>query len=172
MKTCNRCLKQKSKQEFSVAKTCKDGYRNYCKECQSLKKKEWYEQNKDYVLTKTTEWHKQNPEKVRQTKKRWAEQNSEYASQYKIKYRQEHRDRINAHTALRRKRVQQNTPIWANKYAILQFYLNCPKGFHVDHVLPLKGKTVSGLHTIENLQYLPASENMAKGNKEVFECLI
>ena len=172
MKTCNRCLETKPKQEFSKASTCKDGYRNYCKVCQSSKKKEWYEQNKEHVLAKTAKWHEQNPEKVRETKQRWTDKNLGYAAEYKVKYRKEHRDRVNAHTALRRKRVQQNTPPWANKQALLQFYLNCPKGYHVDHVLPLRGKNVSGLHIVENLQYLPAIENMRKGNKEMTNRLI
>jgi hypothetical protein len=59
----------------------------------------------------------------------------------------------------------QRLPTWADKSAIKDFYLNCPEGYHVDHVIPLQGKIVSGLHVLENLQYLPAKENMSKGNK-------
>jgi hypothetical protein len=56
-------------------------------------------------------------------------------------------------------------PSWADREAIAEFYRNCPKGYHVDHIIPLRGKYVSGLHVLENLQYLPAKENMSKGNK-------
>ena len=59
----------------------------------------------------------------------------------------------------------QRTPKWADLDKIKEVYLNCPKGLEVDHIIPLQGKEVSGLHVACNLQYLTRSENSSKSNK-------
>jgi hypothetical protein len=61
--------------------------------------------------------------------------------------------------------VKQRTPAWADRKAIKDFYRNCPPGMTVDHIIPLNGKLVSGLHMVGNLQYLSHSENSCKGNR-------
>lgn len=70
-----------------------------------------------------------------------------------------------ARNKLREETIRLRTPSWACLDTIEKFYINCPKGYHVDHVIPLQGKLVSGLHIESNLQYLPAKDNLAKGNK-------
>lgn len=57
-------------------------------------------------------------------------------------------------------------PPWhhTEKEQIANFYDNCPEGYHVDHIIPLQGSYVSGLHTLSNLQYLKAEDNIRKGN--------
>ncbi len=109
---------------------------------------------------------------VRAAVTRWTKRN---ATQVKIAhstYRKLNKGIVNARNNKRRADKQQATPSWANLSAITDIYkgseyLTRLTGiqWHVDHEIPLKGKTVSGLHVDINLQYLPADDNIRKGNK-------
>lgn len=61
------------------------------------------------------------------------------------------------------------TPIWLtseHKQQIVELYnLARRTNMHVDHIVPLKGKNVCGLHVPWNLQLLTPTENMKKSNK-------
>lgn len=56
-------------------------------------------------------------------------------------------------------------PAWADQTALNRFVESCPPGFHIDHIIPLQGTNVCGLHDISNLQYLSVAENLSKSNK-------
>ena len=56
------------------------------------------------------------------------------------------------------------TPLWANLDIIKRIY-ECAEGDHVDHIIPLQGDMVCGLHVETNLQYLSPHDNMVKHNK-------
>jgi hypothetical protein len=81
---------------------------------------------------------------------------------YSTKYGKQQR---RAYCAKRKATKLQRTPSWANLAAIRLIYETCPIGHHVDHIVPLQGKNVSGLHVEWNLQHLPAEENLRKSNK-------
>lgn len=105
----------------------------------------------------TTAWKRRNPEKVKQIGINWR-------AKVGLGYGR-------AARAKRRATEKRQLPSWADIGAIKQIYAKCPPGHHVDHVIPLRGKFVSGLHVETNLQYLPASENQRKHNQfnpEVF----
>ena len=77
---------------------------------------------------------------------------------------EEARVRRNEHSANYRAKLRNQTPPAADRIAIRDFYAACPKGWEVDHIIPI---SKGGLHILENLQYLPMSENRRKGSKLV-----
>lgn len=82
-------------------------------------------------------------------------------------WKKDNKESYNAYLASRKKRIKQATPIWADLDAIRDFYYNRPEGYHVDHIIPINGRFISGLHVLNNLQYLPAVDNLKKSNKEI-----
>ena len=70
----------------------------------------------------------------------------------------------NSYEAERRSSKLLATPTWGQQ-GIKEFYINCPIGYEVDHIIPLKNKIVCGLHVVNNLQYLSAEANRIKSNK-------
>ena len=105
---------------------------------------------KEKIKNKQKEWSVSNRDKETARWRKW------YSHNKKERYIQ-----VQFEKAEKLKRM----PSWADREAIKEFYRNCPSGYHVDHVIPLRGRNVSGLHIVENLQYLLAKENMSKGNK-------
>jgi 5-methylcytosine-specific restriction endonuclease McrA len=51
---------------------------------------------------------------------------------------------------------------WEERRLIGRFYKNCPKGYEVDHIIPV---SKDGKHKLSNLQYLTKEENRRKSNK-------
>lgn len=83
---------------------------------------------------------------------------------YQKQWRKDNWEYYRAYLNASKKRLKQATPPWVDKAALIDIYQNRPKGFHVDHVVPIAGKTVCGLHVPWNLQYLTALENLKKHN--------
>jgi len=74
-----------------------------------------------------------------------------------------------AYVVARQKRIKKATPAWTDMDAIKQFYVEAQRltketgiPHEVDHIIPIKGKYVSGLHVPENLQILTEKENQTK----------
>jgi hypothetical protein len=80
----------------------------------------------------------------------------------------ENPERAKANKARHRAAKLRATPAWANRDEITAIYktsIALGPGFHVDHIVPLQGKTVCGLHCEANLQIIPSSVNISKHNR-------
>lgn len=82
--------------------------------------------------------------------------------QYYREWRNNNRDKTRFYSKTRRSIQRKQTPPWANDEETLAFYRACPDGYEVDHIIPLRGKRVSGLHVVGNLQYLTPTQNRRK----------
>jgi hypothetical protein len=116
-----------------------------------------------------------NKEKFRASVLAWSAKNPEKVKLYAARTKAKNKGAVNARTVARRLAKIKRTPAWLTEddhWLIEQAYELAALrtklfGFswHVDHKLPLQGKSVSGLHTPLNLQVLPATDNIRKGNR-------
>lgn len=88
------------------------------------------------------------------------------------KYRRKYPWKVNEYKQRRKLHIKQATPEWANKEAILDMYkkaqelsLATGEKYSVDHIIPLRGKFVWGLHIEANLQVIKLIDNKKKSNK-------
>lgn len=120
-------------------------------------------------------WRKANPDKNNAYQKKFRHIRPNDSRKIKAKYRKENRDKENARNAKRRAAKIQRTPNWLTKAQIQEiedfyviakmFQMYTGEMYHVDHIVPLRGKKISGLHVPWNLQVLQAKENIKKHNK-------
>jgi hypothetical protein len=120
---------------------------------------EYRKNNREKFLAGIAAWSKKNPEKVKQYAKKTKEKN---------------RGRVNSDTVARRLAKIRRTPAWLtedDKWLLKEAYnlavLRTKMfGFpwHVDHIIPLQGEMVSGLHVPNNIQVIPWIDNVRKAN--------
>jgi hypothetical protein len=131
-------------------------------------KKEYYLKNKEIIKEKVRLYKLLNSDKIRKKNKIYILKNKEKRNKYNKEYSLKNPHIQNAINAKRYASKLKATPKFANLKKIKEIYKNCPKGYHVDHIVPLQGKDVCGLHVEWNLQYLTPSENSSKSNRFVW----
>jgi hypothetical protein len=110
-------------------------------------------------------------EKHRQHQERYRKNNPEHVRgivrKSNNKAYKENPGKYKARVAARKAYKIKATPRWTTKCMFLnieKFYQGCPRGYQVDHIVPLKGNNICGLHVHPNLQYLTTEENASKKN--------
>lgn len=140
---------------------------------------EYYKSNTEKIAAHQAKYYKSNAEKIAAQRALYRVVNVEKIAARNAKYVKDNPGKINAHAARRRAVKLQRTPPWLTKHDhadIAKIYELCAERTRVtgiqhavDHVIPLQGRNVSGLHIAANLQIITAAENCSKNNKYIQE---
>ena len=159
LKVCSTCKEEKPLSAFGKDRTGKDGLKHLCRSCINKKAKKYRQENRDAIAKAKKEYSQKNWDAIAERMKIWRQANSEL---------------LNANNASRRALKKQAQPPWLTEEHINQIkaeYKNSKRmkkltgiEHHVDHIVPLKGENVCGLHVPWNLQVIPAKHNLEKKN--------
>ena len=187
-KECTGCGTKKALSDFHPDPRLKSGLSNRCKVCfnaicqksKAKNPKRVRETNARYLeklkaqrrargLKRRENGEGPCPEKKRRANRDYKERHKErlrgkYAKQ-DAAYKKRHRTRYNAHERARQLRQERATLPGHEKYIKMVYEMAIDFGLTVDHEVPLKGKSVSGLHVPWNLRLMSRSANSAKGNR-------
>lgn len=128
----------------------------------------YYQRNKAKWEVKKGQWALANPEANRECKRHYRERNKAKRKAYNKTWAQKNAGKVTAYSVAYQLSKKRAMPQWLTPEQVKDIeaiYANRPKGYHVDHVVPLNGKNVCGLHVGWNLQYLLKEENIKKSNK-------
>ena len=167
-KVCNACNIEKPLDMYSKANTCKDGHRNYCKECYRLRKEAWRLKNVERCLARNREWIANNPSRAREMYRKSSAKRtaSGKAAITKARCVSKNPELYRAIANHRRRKVRDATPKWVDKGALKNIYLQAQLlKLTVDHIIPINHPEVCGLHIPINLQLLTLKENTMKSNQ-------
>lgn len=162
MRTCRRCGETKDESQFYAVKARPGSFYSRCRTCNNQIVAQWERDNKERKAARTAEY-RAKPE----ARKR--------AVEVTIAYHKRNPHKKQAQTVARRLAKEQRTPKWLtaeHKAQMAEVYnlarecrILTGDAYHVDHVVPLNGEFVSGLHVPWNLQVLPSDVNIAKSNR-------
>lgn len=173
MKKCTRCGVEKASDCFSVRRASKDGLSAACKSCRCEADKAKYAEDVSFRdKAKQRSRDRAKTEEGKASSKKWY---ATHSSSHKKRVYLAQRARKdndpawrNADNVWRAMRALGRVPRWASKSDTMPFYdlvAILGPGWVVDHIVPINGQTVSGLHVRQNLQVVSAHTNSKKGNR-------
>lgn len=147
-----------------------------CKPCDQRRKNEYKERHADRVKAARSEYKKKKWKsgEVERTEKRKAKAELRPINMRlaKKRWKEKNKHKVIENTARRFASKLQATAPWADAVAMQQVYMlarfmseSTGIKWHVDHIVPLRGKNVCGLHIEHNLTFMPAAFNISKSNK-------
>ena len=138
------------------------------------RKRIWRLQNVERLKEYAKNHYQENKEEYIEKAKSWQSENKDKRKQILSKHKRENRAKHTADTAKYRADKDKRTPNWLTEFdhihikALYQLAAMRTResGFpwHVDHIIPLRGRNVSGLHTPTNMRVIPGEENVRKNN--------
>lgn len=167
---CAKCDRGLPAEKFYKAYVGPNTTRGKCRECSVRVARDWVASNPEKAAT----WRSTSP-KLKKWASDWGKKNRALRSAYQNKWREKNRESVRARSNDRTAAARgARTPAWADRKAIREIYkealrLTKQTGIqhHVDHIIPVNGKNVCGLHVETNLQILTATANLRKHNKIV-----
>lgn len=172
------------------AKPCKRGHvdrypNGRCRTCANDRAKEWAQSNPDRARANWASSHSRPEAKEVQKRYYLANREEKIRSavelgrkkpaerfQYQRKWIEKNKHKRAMYNLSRRTAVVVATPAWVDSEKIVALYQEAQRmtvetgiRHSVDHVIPLKGKTVCGLHVHHNMEVIPYVDNCKKGNR-------
>jgi hypothetical protein len=175
MKLCTACNTTKPFEAFSKQASAKDGLQRQCKACKAAYLAAWQRANPERVAAYDRACRERNLDAAKAREAKWRAANKDKVTTKNAKWYKENPAASNAKCAKRRAAKLRATPPWADLSSIKKVYERAETlkalGFDVsvDHIVPLNGEGVCGLHVAYNLQVVLASDNSRKKNHAAVE---
>lgn len=175
MKTCTACCATKPLTEFYRQPHGKFGVRAQCKTCSASANAKWQSGNRAKRNATAKQYRGANAEKHQKLCAEWHQRNASAVRARNKAWQEQNQADVNAANAKRRCSRISRTPKWLTSDQLDAIKLRYKEAraltrmtgvkHNVDHIVPLQGKTVSGLHVPWNLRVIPARDNARKKNR-------